>query len=186
MSGQPKQWIVVPRWDGPEGFQHYRDRRPKWIKLYTDLQHSDEWRELTGHQRAVLVGIWLEYASSACQLVLSTSSLSSRIGLRVSRATLETLNHAGFIHFSASKPLAQRYQNASLEKEREKEQPSVGASTRARASERIICAVSDSCLIIDRGAHTLHEHLTSVHGLSSVHAQAVADGDAVAIAEARG
>ena len=96
-------WIEVRKWND---FQHYKNREPKWIKLYTELQHDDNWLELTGHQRAVLVGIWLEYASARCQLRLDTASLTRRLGLRVTRATLESLNHAGFIRFVASKPLA--------------------------------------------------------------------------------
>lgn len=101
MSGA--RWIEVVDWDR---FQHYHDRSPPWIKIYLELQHSDEWRDLSGHQRAVLVGLWLEYASSSARLRLDTRSLSARLGLRVTSHTLERLNHAGFIRFSASKPRA--------------------------------------------------------------------------------
>jgi hypothetical protein len=69
------RYIVIPNWDGPDGFQHYRDRDPIWIKNYRALMAKDEY--------------------------------------------LESLNHAGFIHFSASKPLAHRYQPASAEREGE-------------------------------------------------------------------
>jgi hypothetical protein len=109
-------WIVINRWDD---FQHYKDREPKWIKLYTQLHHDSNWLELSGHQRAVLVGLWLEYASAHAQLRLDTRSLSRRLGLRVSSATLEALNHAGFIRFSASTPLASRAPARSREGERE-------------------------------------------------------------------
>jgi hypothetical protein len=91
-------WIIVRNW---ERFQHYKDRDPYFIKLYTELQHDHNWLALTGHQRAVLVGIWLEYASARCQLPLNTASLTRRLALRVSSATLEALNHAGFIEFSS-------------------------------------------------------------------------------------
>ena len=96
MSGE--RWIIVRNW---ERFQHYKDRDPYFIKLYTELQHDHNWLALTGHQRAVLVGIWLEYASARCQLPLNTASLTRRLALRVSSATLEALNHAGFIEFSS-------------------------------------------------------------------------------------
>ena len=93
-----ERWITVRNW---ERFQHYKDRDPYFIKLYTELQHDHNWLALTGHQRAVLVGIWLEYASARCQLPLNTASLTRRLALRVSSATLEALNHAGFIEFSS-------------------------------------------------------------------------------------
>jgi hypothetical protein len=110
-------WIEIVDWDK---FQHYKKRDPNWIKIYTRLVHDDNWLELTGHQRAVLVGLWLEYASSHARLRLDTRSLSSRLGLRVTRATLETLNHAGFIRFSASTPLASRARSREVETEIEK------------------------------------------------------------------
>lgn len=109
-------WIVIPGWDR---FQHYRDRQPPWIKVYTDLLHRDEYLSLTGDQRAILHGLWLEYASSSRRLRADTRSLTSRLRLRVTSAQLECLNHAGFIEFSASKPLAERLQDASASRARE-------------------------------------------------------------------
>src|SRR6266498_1046942 len=109
---EPQQWIHVRNW---RDFQHYKERDPTWIKVYARLMHDDNYLSLTGHQRAVLLGLWLEYASSDGQLLLNTRSLSSRLQLRVSSRQLEALNHAGFIRFSASRPLALRYQRASPE-----------------------------------------------------------------------
>jgi len=102
MDGE--SWIVVPRWDE---FQHRdmaRSTVPPWIKNHTKLLHDDAYRGLTGHQRAILHGLWLEYASARRQLTLSTLSLSRRLGLRVSMAHIEALSRAGFIEVSASRP----------------------------------------------------------------------------------
>ncbi len=121
MTGDPERWIVIPRWDGPTGFQHYSDRDPKWIKNYRDLLSKDEYLELTFVQRGILHGLWLEYAAANRQLRDSTLTLSRRLGGRVTRASLDALNHAGFIEYSASRPLATRYQAASPEKETEEE-----------------------------------------------------------------
>lgn len=98
------RWIVVPNWDK---FQHYKDRRPAWIKVYTELAHKDEWLSLTLHQRGVLLTIWLEYALTNGRV--STEMIQKQVGRRFKVSTLEALNHAGFIHFRASKPLARRY-----------------------------------------------------------------------------
>src|SRR5262249_49684948 len=113
-------WIEVVNW---RKFQHYSEREPKWIKLYTELAHDENWNELTGHQRAVLVGLWLEYASTRAQLPLNTRSLTRRLNLRVTRATLETLNQAGFIRILASKPLALTRLRKEIRKEIEKTTP---------------------------------------------------------------
>ncbi len=98
-----ERWIVVRNWDR---FQHYPDRDPTWIKNYVRLLHDDGYLSLSGHQRAVLHGLWLAYASSDGQLRLSTLSLTRQLGLRVSSRQLESLSDAGFIAFAASKPLS--------------------------------------------------------------------------------
>ncbi len=94
-------WIIVPHW---ERFQHYRDRGPAWIKLYSELNSSDEWRALTYALRGLCTSIWIEYARS--RGALPVRDLGARCGQRVDSRALEALNHAGFITFSASKPLA--------------------------------------------------------------------------------
>jgi len=107
-------WILVSGW---ERFQHYRDRDPAWIKLYIGLRSNAEWCELNLHQRGVLVTIWLEYAASNGRL--SVELIRRRLGLSFRMRTLETLNDAGFIEFSDSKPLALR----ARAKEKEKDLP---------------------------------------------------------------
>lgn len=108
-------WIVVHDW---RRFQHYKDRTPLWIKTYTELMHDDAWLSLTGHRRAILLCIWLEYAMTRQQLTDNTTSLSRRFALKVTTRDLESLNHAGYITISASKPLADGYQPASPEVEK--------------------------------------------------------------------
>jgi hypothetical protein len=107
----------VRHWDR---YQHYEGRRPVWIKLHTELLHNDAYLALSGHCRAVLVGLWLEYASSHCQLRLDTRSLTRRLNLRVTSQHVKSLNDAGFIDIVASKPLAPRYL-AREEKRREEQ-----------------------------------------------------------------
>jgi hypothetical protein len=98
------RWIVIPNWDR---FQHYKNRDPLWIKLHRSLASDPDWMGLSGHDRAVLVGLWMEYASSNRRIRLDTSSISSRLTLRVTKASLERLQNAGLIEVSASRPLAQ-------------------------------------------------------------------------------
>lgn len=95
------RWIVVRNW---EKFQHYTNRNPPWIKLYTSLDADDEWRRLTFAQRGVLVSIWCSYARS--RGVVSVRSASNLTGRRISFVQLKALRDAGFITILASKPLA--------------------------------------------------------------------------------
>jgi hypothetical protein len=122
-------WISVRNW---RKFQHYdpAKRIPPWIKNLTELMSNDSYLGLSLHQRGVLHGIWMEYARARCQLPASTSTLTRRLGERVTRPTLIALIDAGFIDFVASKLLAEGYQDASAvlalvrsqETEKEKEQ----------------------------------------------------------------
>lgn len=40
-------------------FQHFKDRRPPWIKLYRDILDDMEWHELDGESAKALVMLWL-------------------------------------------------------------------------------------------------------------------------------
>ena len=72
--------------------------------------------------------LWLEYASSRCELSDDTLLLSRRLAMKVTRVDLASLNHAGFLDIVASKTLAEGYHDASarahdveVETEEEKE-----------------------------------------------------------------
>lgn len=40
-------------------YQHFKDRRPPWIKLYRTLLDDPEWFEMTGDDARCLVMLWL-------------------------------------------------------------------------------------------------------------------------------
>lgn len=105
-------WISVRHW---RRFQHYdpAKRVPPWIKNNTDLMANDAYLSLTEHRALMLHRLWLEYASSRCELSDDTLRLSRRLGMKVTRADLIALNHAGFIRIVASKTLAEGYHDAS-------------------------------------------------------------------------
>lgn len=111
-------WVVVARWDE---FQHpdvARSKVPPWVKNHTRLLSDEAYLNLTPHQRAVLHGLWLEYARTRRQLTANTASLTRRLALRVTTRQLKALNEAGFIQIVASKPASTV---ASLEGDRERE-----------------------------------------------------------------
>ena len=106
-------YIIVRNW---EKFQHYRDRRPVWIKLYTDLLKDPNFLELSLASRGLLSTIWLARASAGEVQPLASLRTASRQPIYSTQ--LISLNDAGFIDISASKPLAPY-----IEVEKEKETP---------------------------------------------------------------
>lgn len=92
-------WIVIPNWSR---FQHYKDRNPSWIKVYTELNSRAEWLSLTWQQRGVLVTIWAEFARAHGTVRVSDVSRLCHQPLRTRH--LEALIDAGFIEVSASRP----------------------------------------------------------------------------------
>lgn len=67
-------------------FQHFKDRRPPWIKLYRDLLDDLDWHELSGDDAKVLTMLWLLAAENDGDLP-SIKECSFR--LRVKQSTLE-------------------------------------------------------------------------------------------------
>ena len=109
------RWIVIPRW---EEFQHYKDRDPKWIKVYTRLLASQSYLALSFRQRGILHGIWMLYAASGRELGASPARLGLMLGDPTVRARdLISLEQAGFLQLS----LAPCKQDASLDLKEEKE-----------------------------------------------------------------
>ena len=108
----PDLWITVPNWDK---FQHYKDRTPPWIKLYTELNSSNAWLDLTDAERGLLVTIWIEYARARGDL--RASNVPSCVRQKRRMCSLERLNQAGFIELSASRVLAQRREDKKREED---------------------------------------------------------------------
>jgi hypothetical protein len=65
----------IKNWDR---FQHFKDRKPIWIKLYRDLLDDLNWHELDGKSAKALVMIWL-IASEDCGQLPETKSLAFRL-----------------------------------------------------------------------------------------------------------
>jgi|SRR5215467_10218440 len=96
-----ERWLVIPSW---HRFQHYGDRTPPWIKVYTELNSRPEWLELPLSQRGLLVTLWLEYARARYRL--DGKRIRAITGLRNVYQSTKPLVDAGFVEWSASAPLA--------------------------------------------------------------------------------
>ncbi len=95
--------IHVVGWERHQHPDAARSTTPPWIKTYTRLLDDPNYLDLTAPQRAVLHGLWLLYARARREIRENTARLTRQLGIRVTSAQLEALNHAGFITFSASK-----------------------------------------------------------------------------------
>lgn len=110
--------IRVKNW---ERFQHYKNRRPPWIKLYRDLLDDPHWHALSGDASKLLSMCWL-IASDMPQLDgtlpdLETLAFRCRITNKKTAELLSELKH--FIIFDAIDVLARCLQDAIPETERE-------------------------------------------------------------------
>src|SRR3990167_2440724 len=75
-------------------FQHFRDRKPPWIKLYRDLLDDIQWHELDAEAAKVLVSMWL-IASETDGILPTLKELSFRLRVneKVIKSNVSKLGH---------------------------------------------------------------------------------------------
>ena len=101
-------------------FQHFKDRKPPWVKLYRDILDDIEWHELDATASKVLVMCWL-IASEDDGNLPNTKTLAFR--LRMSeKQTLECLNKLShWLERDDINAISNGYQDDLLETETETE-----------------------------------------------------------------
>ena len=111
MTLTPKNW---------HEFQHYKDRKPSWIKLHRSLLDDYVFHGLPDASRALAPVLWLlasEYEDGIIPCTLQELAFRLRMSVKQLEVALSPLIESGF--FNDSAPLAEPEQVASLEKERE-------------------------------------------------------------------
>lgn len=75
-------------------FQHFKDRRPPWIKLYREILDDPDWHELNGEAAKGLVMLWL-IASEYDGYLPDCKKLSFRLRLTTekTKSLIEKLSH---------------------------------------------------------------------------------------------
>lgn len=114
-------FIEVVGW---ETYQHYKDRAPVWIKLYTSLLDSYDWSRLKDASKLLAVHIWLLAAKLDNRIPIDLPYMKSKMQISFEMENLKELESHGFIKLryrDASKELASCEQDACLEKRREEE-----------------------------------------------------------------
>lgn len=108
-------YISVKNW---EQFQQYKDRDPKWIKLWRDLLVDYEFDSLTEIQQIHLVKIWLLAAKLGNKIPNDSVWIARQIGAK-SKVDLKQLLNSGYL---ALYDCVQECTNVYLEEEKEEEQ----------------------------------------------------------------
>lgn len=103
-----------------DSFQHYKDRKPLWIKLYNELLDDYDFGRLPDASKAHLIAIWLLASRYENRVPCDAEWVSRRINA-TNRVDLDLLINSGFliVDQSCSNVLAEPEQVASLETETE-------------------------------------------------------------------
>jgi hypothetical protein len=116
MSYRVKDWPV---------FQHYKKRRPTWIKLYRWLLDDYKFQRLPDASRALAPMLWLLASERAGEVSDNPEEISFRVGQSPSwvEEAIKPLVEQGFLirYQDASSALADGYQVATPETETETE-----------------------------------------------------------------
>lgn len=107
--------IRVKNWSQ---FQHFKDRKPIWIKLYRELLDDIQWHELDAKSSKVLVMLWLLASEDDGNLPdIKTISFRLRMPETEVNACVSRLSH--YLEQDASTVISSVYQPDILEKRRE-------------------------------------------------------------------
>jgi len=126
----PKNW---------KKFQHYTGRTPPWIKLHRSLLDDYNFHCLPVASKALAPGLWLlasEYENGLIDASEQEVAFRLRVSVPELRSAIKSLLDNGFF-IDASGMLAGRYQDATLETEKEREVEKEKKETRAGRATRL-------------------------------------------------
>ncbi len=102
-------------------FQHFKDRRPPWIKLYRDLLDDMQWHQLDPLASKVLVTLWLLASEDQEGCLPDTKTLAWRMRMTEKQILdcISKLSH--WLEHDDSSVISERYQDDLPETETETE-----------------------------------------------------------------
>jgi hypothetical protein len=123
-------------------FQHFKDRRPPWVKLYRDILDDIEWHELDPLAAKVLVMLWL-IASEDEGRIPDTKTLAFRLRLTEVKTKEVVIKLSHWLEQDDINVISEGYQldlpETETERETEKEK-----ETKAKAPEGVSPEVWES------------------------------------------
>jgi len=103
-----------------EKYQHYKDRRPPWIKLYNDLLDDYDYRQLPDESKSHLLGLFLLASRNDNKIPLNSDFIREQLGAK-SDVNIRLLKKFVLVSKgrNASTTIAERKQSDELERETE-------------------------------------------------------------------
>lgn len=130
------QYVSVVNW---RRFQHYKDRNPAWIKLYTTTLDNPEYECLPDASKVLLYTLWMLAARHNNAIPADADRLYRKYSLS-ELPNFQPLIAAGFIELyqNGSVPLANAEQDASLREKRrgEKKEETLAALADRRREQQ--------------------------------------------------
>ena len=140
------QYLRVKNW---EKFQHYKQRRPPWVKYHVELLDDYEYLHLDYVTRLLFDGLLLLAARTDNNIPNDPEHIGRQLYIEsvLVGESLEKLLLAGFLvttgrKRSASKAIARRKQDAMPETEKRREETQVLSETVKAQVEKSLRAVS--------------------------------------------
>lgn len=102
-------------------FQHFKDRKPLWIKLYRDILDDHEWFNISGDDAKILVMLWLiasEYDGNLPNM--QKLSFRMRMGEKDLHDAIVRLSH--WVYQVDNSRISSCYQVDSAEQEKSREE----------------------------------------------------------------
>jgi hypothetical protein len=101
-------------------FQHFKDRRPPWVKLYRDILDDLEWHELDPLAAKVLVMLWL-IASENDGRIPDNKTLAFRLRLTELKTKEIIIKLSHWLEHDDINAISEQYQSDRPERETETE-----------------------------------------------------------------
>ena len=118
-------------------FQHFKDRKPPWIKLYRDILDDVEWHELDAQSAKILVMLWLIASEddNGCLPSLKSLAFRLRVSETVIKSTVYKLSH--WLNHEDIDAISSRYQDDAPETETETETERKKETEKKQAASRL-------------------------------------------------
>jgi hypothetical protein len=130
----------IKNWDR---FQHFKDRKPIWIKLYRDLLDDLNWHELDGKSAKALVMIWL-IASEDLGKLPETKTLAFRLRMSEKETKEVVTRLSQWLEQDDINTISDGYQDDMPEKRREETEKEKEKEKEIEAPEGVSQQVWDS------------------------------------------
>jgi hypothetical protein len=129
------EYLIVKNWGD---FQHYKQRNPPWIKLYTRLTDDYEFSSLADASKLLAVYLWMFAAKHGNKIPCDREWLRRVLPLKWTDENLKSLIQHGFIECTgdASIMLAPCKQSAMPRRDREETETETETETEEPSVER--------------------------------------------------